>query len=81
MANYTVTCANGEDLFVEKVEADTVDTKGEVVLFLRKVIPARAEDKYLDEDKYAIVAGFPRDRLLSFIAEVADEPALSRYVA
>ena len=37
MAKYTVTCTNGKDVFEELVEADTVDSQGVVVLFLRKV--------------------------------------------
>ena len=65
-------------VFVEKVEADTVDYQGRGSSIPAEGDPgSEPEDKYLDEDKYAIVAGFPRDRLLSFIAEVADEPALS----
>ena len=72
-------------MFLEKVEADTVDSRGVVVLFLRTVIGGTPAF-----DKDVVVAGFPRDRLLSFIAEVADEPAktdvasepsFSRYVA
>ena len=57
-------------MFEELVEADTVDSQGVVVLFLRKVAGGMPSD-----DKDEVVAGFPRDRLLSFIAEVADEPA------
>ena len=64
MAKYTVTCTNGTDVFGELVEADTVDTKGEVVLFLRKVIGGNPAN-----DNHVVVAGFPRDRLISFVAE------------
>ena len=64
MAKYTVTCTNGTDVFGEKIEADTVDTKGEVVLFLRKVIGGIPS-----ADKDEVVAGFQRDRLISFIVD------------
>ena len=67
MTKYTVTCTNGNDLFVEKVEADIVDVRGEMVLFLRTVIGGTPAF-----DKDEVVAGFPRDRLISF---VASEPA------
>ena len=61
---YTVTCANENDLFVEKVEADSFDSRGEVVLFMRKVIGGNPAN-----DNHEVVAGFTRDRLISFIVE------------
>ena len=87
MAKYTVTYANGNDVFVELVEVDKVDSQGVEVLFLRDVIGWEPGE---NKDKDVVVAGFPRDRLLSFIAEVVDDPAktdvaskpaFSRYVA
>ena len=62
MAKYTVTCTNGTDVFEEKVEADTVDFRGVMVLFMRKVIGGSPAF-----DKDEVVAGFQRDRLISFI--------------
>ena len=46
-------------MFLAKVEADTVDVRGEVILFLRKVFGGTPE----------VVAGFPRASLLSFIVD------------
>ena len=66
---YTVTCANENDLFVEKVEADTVDFRGVMVLFMRRVFGGEPGE---NNDKDEVVAGFQRDRLISFIAS---EPA------
>ena len=51
-------------MFLEKVEADTVDSQGVVVLFLRKVIGGMPSD-----DKHEVVAGFQRDRLISFVVD------------
>ena len=64
MDKCTVTCKNGKDVFVELVEADTVDFRGVMVLFMRKVIGGSPA---LDKDE--VVAGFQRDWLISFIVD------------
>ena len=51
-------------MFFESVEADTVDLRGVMVLFLRRVIGATPYD-----DRDEVVAGFQRDRLISFIVD------------
>ena len=55
-------------MFLEKVEAVTIEFRGAMILFLRTVIGGTPAF-----DKDEVVAGFPRARLLSFI--VADQPA------
>ena len=62
MDKCTVTCKNGKDVFVELVEADTVDFRGVMVLFMRRVFGGSPAF-----DKDEVVAGFQRDRLISFI--------------
>ena len=70
MTKYTVSYTNGTGVFDILVEADTVDIKGEVVLFRRKVFGASPA---LDED--VVVAGFQIDRLISFVGTVVLVPA------
>ncbi len=60
-------------MFLEKVEADTVDSQGVVVLFLRKVAGGMPAD-----DKDVVVAGFPRDRLISFVVDDPGKTSVDR---
>ena len=51
-------------MFEEKIKADKVDSQGVVVLFLRRVFGGSPA---FDTDE--VVAGFQRDRLISFIVD------------
>ena len=77
VCRFIVLVRDGKDVFEEKIKADKVDSQGVVVLFLRKVFGASPAF-----DKDEVVAGFPRGRLISFVAsepaktDVASEPAV-----